>query len=564
MTKLARDDSGKLHEFPDDATSDEMQDALISGGYMKDMAPEAYKGTGESIVNPILAGRARMVQGLENFPHNLARSIEEHMDPNYQYRQAAKSHPDMIKNFPWLADQSPNPISRNLPVNNADAGAQYGSENFNMPQKFLASAANYGPYALIPGPKGAEIGDAGAAGIAPFIGRMLQAGRQQIPGGATFGFTQSENPVQGAAQEAGTAAIGGSLFHGGLEGGYNIIPAIGNAIRNGAHATGQFIKSFQPMEHLNGMINDLGGDISSEANGMRFAKLARNTYNNNVQNYQERINPLLERHGNDYILPRGSMTYNARPELFSTDVNEKLNDLLEHRNLESGWEVQKQLGSEIRALKKLNNREPLNQVMGERLRLYNDMYGRIKEGIEEHIRRKNPDDADAWSNASRYYREKVGTFHSDPALREIATGAIKNPKPSQIKSIFEYPEESTRKAALMLGQEGRNRIILSHVHDAVRNPAQLAEALRSAQQSEGMGRYISESLREQMPELERRVGRRNYLGGGESLTSAATGAAIGSMVGMPIKGAIVGSALSKGIPKLAKSLASIRVKEVSP
>lgn len=561
--------TGITHEVPDEATPEQVKALMIKQGVMQPDAPEAYHGFGESLVNPINAGRAEAAQGLKNFPHNLVNAAEGILDPNNLIRHPFRRVPEQEHPFAQLFSKDKTNISQ-----------QYGTENAGFLGKALQGLSHYGPYGLIPGGAGEGV-SAGLAELSPQFAAAVRSGMAQIPGGAAFGFTQSENPIQGAAKEATMAGLGGSVFHQGMDMGN----MAGEAIRKGYHALGDVVSSFKPGNQLAHIVDQLGGDISTEANGMRFAKGIRNTYEGLKERYRSIIDPVLEKHGNDKILPAissGQMTFNARPELFSPDVNRRLNILLENRDLRSAWEVNKQLGKEIGALRKTNKIVPLNGNELNKLDLYSQMYDSIKGGIKTHLSRKgsggnaalqevaNPNmvnvnvgknsAAEQWERGSDFYKKKVATFSADPTLRQIALGEIKNPTPEQITSIFKYPEQEIRHVTSSLSPETKNRIILSHVHDTIREPSSFVQAIEDAKRSQGMGRYISQSIEEQMPELAKKIGRKEYLiGTGKNAVPAIVGGALGSLVGAPVKGAMLGTALNAGVPKLAKSLSSIKL-----
>lgn len=183
------------------------------------------------------------------------------------------------------------------------------------------------------------------------------------------------------------------------------------------------------------------------------------------------------------------------------------NNFMDNPTIDTAHKLQSEIGSEVGYLKKQKSAGILDDAGKNKLNDYAVMRKTILDDVHDRLKLADPNLADGYANATQNWAKDVIPYHSDKTLRKIAEGQIENPKRSEIKSIFAYPESNINKVASDLSQEGRHRVASAgmNVNRFQRSAKDMTRGQNNLESS-GMNSYLSPEHEQNLSVMRNNVG----------------------------------------------------------
>lgn len=456
-----------------------------------------------------LAGIADIGHGLLNTPHNIANVFS-----------------------PSLAAKIPTQQDYNF-------GQMLGVNNPNLLDKLIEGGVQYAPY-MIGGE--AAIAAKGAESLPLLTRALIQSGA-----GATFGATQSQNPVSGALLGAGLGAASEAA------------PALVGATKNAINAV-------RPQSFAQQLMDSLSGGNTLEGNAQSLASDIRNAYQQQVTNGQAKYQPIFDAYGNNPIYNRVAPIFgtsqkgiyenvgNAARENYSGDLKDLHDNFISNPTLNNAQQLQSQLGAEIGTLKYANAKGNLDTSGKNTLQSYQNARTALLNDMNNYLGTKGLDAVSAYRSATANWDKNITPYLSDSNLAQIAKGEIENPSYSQINSIFKSPEPEIQKVVSDMGEGANNKILFNELGKTNANltPERLTSAVNQLD-NKGLSSYVTPDLQSQFDQVAAKTTNRNFAQRAAGLTA---GTIAGAKLGLPYAETI-GAGLGYAAAPLANKLSRL-------
>lgn len=450
-----------------------------------------------------LAGLAQMGHGLLNTPHNVVSYF----------------NPQLGAKIPAQQDYN---FSSMLGVNNPNLG-----------DKLIQGAAQYAPYMM-----GGEAALATMGGkAAPLLTRALA----QSGAGATFGATQSQNPMTGAAIGAGFGA------------GAELAPAAIGATKN---FIGNRLNAIQPQKFAEQLMQTLGGGNSLEGNAQSLAQDIKNAYSNRVMQGQALYKPVFDAAGNNSIYEGMNPATSAYQSLENglLGSNRNLNNLHQqfsaNPTLQNAHDLQSQLGTAIRKLQSSDAKGNLSVADRNTMQGYQAAQDAVRGDINSFLSSKNPALANQYNSATANWAQNVTPYLESSKLSQIAKGDVTNP--TAIANLFKNPEPEMQQIVNDIGPQANNKILYSELGKTQANltPEKLTNSVNQLD-NKGLSSYVTPELAQQFEQLGSKTSARNA-------AQTIFGVGLGAHLGGPL-GAVLGTLTRPAISKLGQLTPSLNL-----
>jgi hypothetical protein len=208
--------------------------------------------------------------------------------------------------------------------------------------------------------------------------------------------------------------------------------------------------------------------------GQETAKNIKKNYEVHREKASEMLNPVYEETKNHPMFEIGSkMSKQTHDDLrylktiLSPEVSDAFIDMPDAKNVA---EAITEIGHDIGDLNRLKFRQGyLDTAPRHELRKLKAVYNRLKNIRTNFIEKNYPHLKAPLKKGLDYFREKVVQYYKTPAIRNFVTGKVTNPK--NIETEIEYSEPHIKKIISELGNEGKNKILASHLYNDLFNPA---------------------------------------------------------------------------------------------
>ena len=454
----------------------------------------------------ISAGGAKAVQGIVNFPHNLVQGI-------------AKS----AESFAGLPSSD---ISKKLNIALGNIVPIASTTNFQK----VFGVQN-------PGIVGQTIQN--LAQIAPSIVTGGETLPEQIASQGAFGATQSKDPLTGAligaaAPLAAEGAVSGpsNLIKLAKEGSVKLV--------KGGVKLAKTLGASAPAKEL---LDHLGFGKSLEQNNISIASDIKNSYDNvkeeggrNFDNATRDIgnNPIYEQKpvsglGEPRELRAQGSEYLNLPQVVrdtgSVALKKESQGFLKNPTISKAHKLQSQMGREVGDLNELRVKSGLTNEQQSDLHNLHVSRTSLRNDLINKIDRDHPQLAGKYQQATDFWRQNVKPYSENGKIRKIAFGITKNPKSTEINSIFTNPEEDINTIRDHIGSDLDKKVLFTFAKKAPRSetPSGLVKSLETAS-DRGYESYFT-------PEILKRMSNVKSLATIAPAAKAIAGATLGGFLG---------------------------------
>ena len=192
---------------------------------------------------------------------------------------------------------------------------------------------------------------------------------------------------------------------------------------------------------------------------------------------------------------------------YDTESKELHEKFVKNRTFENAHKLESRLNREIR-----DETKDLKRGGGNRDRM-NSLIEQRKDVLSEMngmLKDQPQEMQDWWKSFKNKYREDYAPYTKTPTLAEIAKGNTKGVKPSTLRAIFSYPKEYVEKILKDMPHEGKNYILYNELHDV--NPKDAEEVLKRLQglkQSKGYESVYTPEFEKSMKDISKKIRNRN-------------------------------------------------------
>lgn len=299
----------------------------------------------------------------------------------------------------------------------------------------------------------------------------------------------------------------------------HLLEAITGLLGKAGRGIGDFAKTtyqqIAPDKTAKNVMDKMMGGKTLEEHAQNLASNLKSTYEDVKGGISKKYNELFSKNnlGDKELYPKtnkiGEMWKKGEmgelpgmerkmPDFSNPSAGEEYQDALKAFNkkptLQNAHELQSEMSSEERMIgKQMNmarkNGQPITQL---RKDLKN-----VKEGRQQLVGKMKDvmgkDAAKEYQDTTNEYLKHVVPYHSDRHLRDIVSGRVTNPKPSEIKNIFSYPENDTKQIVSHLGGNAKGDIVAQGlgIQPSMAEGKQLGTGLKNLSSS-GYEHYLSD------------------------------------------------------------------------
>ena len=336
----------------------------------------------------------------------------------------------------------------------------------------------------------------------------------------------------------------------------------GEAIRAGS----KLIESLRPGEHAKNLLETLGNNASLEENAKSIASAIKNKAEEIKNIGKEKYDAIFNDSNN--LGKRRILSSNEKEKssLIPKDISETFDRKLESLNkdfsesptLGNAQDLQSQLGTTIRKLKKMDNEGKLSIADRRIMQGYEQAQNTVKDQISNFLsnaeQEYNIPYKNLYDEASQYHLENVIPYKESPNISKISKGKITNPR--NIQNIFKNPEENIQKITEDLGNDFKNKILYAELgkHKQGLDPEKLLKNIEKLDEK-GLSHYVSPETSELVSALENKLRNRNIA---RNVAGVVGGAALGGLAPIPYAkeiGGLGGYFLAPHIGKILSKIA---------
>lgn len=533
--------NGEIHYFPDDASLDEINNALQNNHESSFQTNKGNNLLSTAANNPItnsILGAGDALRNQISNTLNLAPGI-------------------------------------NIDSAKSGQGTAYNLGNI---------AGNIGGF--VGGGEGAELAR-GASESLPYLGKAASyLGKQGLPeslkrilGSSAFGAATS-NP-----EERGE----GGLIGGGLQAGFEAIPGIGSTFKyfEPKGLSEQIANNMSKVGlNLEDVLGSVTGKIKNSYENVRekSADLYNNIFHSNIDLRRpnsrivepvkigeaklfETKGPLSHLETNNpkttYSNPYGE---NDTAQYIKESESYKDNNLDRLRRsyqltptFNRAHKLQSELGMEIGSLNRRGSIQGLDNSEKNLLARYIKDRKLLRSDIKNGLDSLAPDFGKNYESATKWHKSNVIPYENDTKLWDIASGKNKNTSVSSIKNIFAHPELNKDIQTVIghLPKDIKDQIAYLglEIPEDQLNASNLLKSRPKLEKS-GLRSYLSDEIQKSLSELKIKNTGRNVI---NTLTSGLGGLGLGALTGSPaleVIGALAGGASGGKFGQQATELAS--------
>lgn len=261
--------------------------------------------------------------------------------------------------------------------------------------------------------------------------------------------------------------------------------------------------------------------------------------------------PMREIDGNIVNLPQDYKNLDKEiTDSYLPDTRKLHNKFIDNPTIQNAHDLQSQLGFDIRNLSKKPIKDKTDNMDLQnwnraRKNLQQDVHGFL------NVKDNTGDLSKMYEDATNYYRENLAPYLTNKNIAKIAKGKVTNP--SNIASIFKFPEEEVTKVVNDLGDEGKKKIIYSGLTKKVGLTSQDLVNQINGLEKKGLESYITPNLQMQLDKLPARMGAKTALqraaGLGLGLATIPRAAGIGAEIGGGIGAAALTPAIMRSLQR---------------
>ncbi len=525
MVQIYKDESGQEHEFPDDATPQEIDEATSrpsssqsNSGLLQKAANFAERNINQpieqNVVNPLNDFASGFNQGIANIPSGVANLGI----------YAANKLPGVNANYVKQFDFAPNNTMSTL----GEVGSFFGGGELGKAGNLLTHIPSMSHLTQI-----------------PFMAKAISHATNIL----------KESPF--ANKVAGNAVLGGTYASPGNEGEGMVlggaIPAVGetgNALSSSAKSIMEnpkvhnFLSKFMPEKLADETYQGITGGKSLYETNKDLVNDIRQGHDMRQQEANVYKDYVMNKHGNDVI-------YESPDPLISTETDKSTALMNKIKSLGAGdlykafesnptlsnaHQLQSELGSMMGDLKNspvktADTRNEISKIKSARDQLKQHMFDYLKDQ-DQYTAEKT---ADMYKRYSDLFKENVEPYLSNKKLKDIVNNGktyVKNlhdvfAHPSNTFNRFTGKEETGKVNKILqdLPQESQNKILALSLGSRPQNANSLLDKLSKAE-DKGYGNYLNENIKNNMNELGQRIGNKNKakIAGKTAGVGAATGA----------------------------------------
>jgi hypothetical protein len=290
-------------------------------------------------------------------------------------------------------------------------------------------------------------------------------------------------------------------------------------------------KNTLPEGNIDKVLTNIGEDpsqvTSSQADEIS-SEIKRFRKHNNIEKLQENIEDILGREqltpkqesNLDYIMSipvEKDLKYLSNNNIKNLNYYDtKLIDLhdkfLKNPTFKNAHQLESQLNSKIRYYNSMSNKGQLDTASFNEYQSIIKSEKAISKDMDNVLKSLPKPLQDEWQSFKDIYSEDYSPYlHEDRKnLKKIAKGKVKGIKPTEIRSIFAYPDEKVQKVLSDLSNDTKNKIIYNEITQLKdKDPRSIVDFLDHLEQSKGYSDIMTDDLKEARDEIKRKIRNQN-------------------------------------------------------